>query len=107
MSRVLRALLNSLGLVPSLHPVARGALRALADGRELSGYEICKIPAAAWPLAREGVGFGAIYPRLRLLESRGLVSGRWVDPSPGRRRRHHVYVITPRGRRALEREMRG
>ncbi len=46
---------------------------------------------------------GTIYPALHRLEQHGLVQSTWVEVT-GRRRR--VYRLTPRGRRALDREQR-
>lgn len=44
---------------------------------------------------------GTIYPALHRLERRALIRSAWVEVA-GRPRR--VYRLTPRGRRALERE---
>jgi DNA-binding PadR family transcriptional regulator len=43
---------------------------------------------------------GAIYPLLALLERRGLIEGRWEDPS---KRTIRIYTITDTGRQELER----
>jgi len=44
---------------------------------------------------------GTIYPALHKLEAGGLVSSRWQDAGPRRRR---VYALTRRGRSELARE---
>ena len=48
---------------------------------------------------------GTIYPALHRLERAGLISGEWLVPEQGRRRR--VYRLTARGRRALGEERGG
>jgi PadR family transcriptional regulator PadR len=42
---------------------------------------------------------GTIYPALHRLEAQGLLSSRWQEAAPRRRR---VYELTARGRQALE-----
>lgn len=48
------------------------------------------------------VNYGSVYPALRRLEARGLVSARWSASENNRRARY--YQLTPAGRRALEAE---
>jgi PadR family transcriptional regulator, regulatory protein PadR len=45
---------------------------------------------------------GTIYPALHRLEEGALLSSRWADDSPRRRR---VYELTPRGREELRRRV--
>ena len=46
---------------------------------------------------------GALYPALRRLESRGLLTAKWRKTDTGREAR--VYAITDDGRRALRQEV--
>ena len=75
-----------------------GALRA----RPRSGYEIKQLVDSAtrffW-----AASYGQIYPELRRLEQRGLISGQ-KEPRGGRQR--VVYSLTPAGRTALEEWLR-
>jgi DNA-binding PadR family transcriptional regulator len=71
-----------------------GALEA----REMYGYEL------VGELRRRSDGVldlpeGTVYPALRRLERRGLISGRWVETDGGPRRRY--YALTRDGERAL------
>ncbi len=78
----------------------RGAflvLLALRGGPQ-HGYEI-----AAHLRERSGgvftLSFGALYPILHRLEKDGLVSGRWQDVGPAKRKK--VYALTRQGEAAL------
>jgi len=42
---------------------------------------------------------GALYPALRRLRSKGMVTARWEGPATGRRRK--VYFLTAKGRQEL------
>jgi transcriptional regulator len=44
----------------------------------------------------------ALYPALHRLEKKGLIEGGWGQTETGRRAR--FYTLTPKGRRALDRE---
>lgn len=48
------------------------------------------------------VNYGSVYPALRRLEARGLVSAKWSASENNRRARY--YQLTPAGRKALETE---
>ncbi len=79
---------------------ARGAflvLLALRGGPK-HGYEI-----AAHLRDRSGgvftLSFGALYPILHRLEKEGLVSSRWQDVGPAKRKK--VYALTRAGEAAL------
>lgn len=48
------------------------------------------------------VNYGSIYPALRRLEARGLLTDRWGTSENGRRARY--YTLTAAGRRQLDRE---
>jgi DNA-binding PadR family transcriptional regulator len=77
-------------------PTARVILGLLAWGPQ-TGYDIKRITDRStrffW-----GASFGQIYPELRRLEQRGLVS---VRDEPRGRVRRRVYTITDSGRDAL------
>lgn len=48
------------------------------------------------------VNYGSVYPALRRLEARGLVSAKWS--ASGNNRRARYYQLTPAGRKALANE---
>lgn len=79
-------------------------LKLLVDDDEpLHGYEIIR------RLEARSQGYfqfkeGLIYPRLHQMEQEGLLDGRWLG-EPGTRRRK-VYIVTDKGRRQLDIEMR-
>ena len=74
---------------------------SLLESRARHGYEIGKlIESASGGQLRFRIG--SLYPVLRRLEDKGLISGRWVERSGERRRR--FYKLTPAGRKALARE---
>ncbi|MGD1994325.1 MAG: PadR family transcriptional regulator [Anaerolineae bacterium] len=79
-------------------------LKLLVDiGEPIHGYRIIQ------ELEDRTDGFfefkeGLIYPRLHRLEKEGYLTSHWVG-EPGTRRRK-VYVVTERGRRQLEAELR-
>ena len=66
--------------------------------RERYGLEIMNAIAEA-SKGRKKIGFSSLYPNLRKLEKRGLVTSRWGDETPeeitGARRRY--YNITASG----------
>jgi DNA-binding PadR family transcriptional regulator len=82
--------------VPSTKPPLDYALLGLVNQRPAAGYALRQIFQAT-PLGMYSDSPGSIYPALRRLHQRGLVTG--LAERGGRRRR--VYAITPRGRRAL------
>ena len=68
-------------------------------------------PANGWDLTQSiqlvsrgvlDVNYGSLYPALRRLEARGLVTARWA-PSP-KTRRARYYELTAAGRRQLAAE---
>ena len=68
-------------------------------------------PANGWDLTRSiqtvsrgvlDVNYGSIYPALRRLEVKGLVTGSWAASDNNRRAR--FYQLTPAGRKQLARE---
>lgn len=73
-------------------------LAIVADG-PAHGYavieELRRRSAGAFDLPE-----GTIYPALHRLERAGLLSSRWDEDAPRRRR---VYALTAKGRRALDR----
>lgn len=57
--------------------------------------------------AKRDLVFGSVYTTLTRLEEKGLVVSHVGDPTPergGRRKKH--FVISPAGRRALQRSLR-
>ncbi len=75
------------------------ALLGLLHQQPRSGYDLRKIFANT-PMGTFSDSPGAIYPALRRLEKRGLISGR-VHPSRGIRRRR-LYRPTSSGKRAFK-----
>lgn len=77
-------------------------LYAVRD-RERYGLEIIEAIAKASD-GRRKIGFSSLYPTLKKLEGKGLVSSRWGDEIPseldGARRRY--YIISDRGILALQ-----
>ena len=71
---------------------------SLLESRPRHGYEIGKLIEA-----RSGgkltFALPTLYPTLLRLESRGWITGRWVEKAGERRR--CFYKLTPEGRRAL------
>jgi transcriptional regulator len=87
-------------------PVLRGtleflALRTLAGGRSMHGFEILDWihGTTADELSLEE---GALYPALHRMEKRGWVSARWSVSEKGRRAKY--YRLTAAGRKALREE---
>ena len=72
-------------------------LKALV-GQDLHGYGIARwiLRASDDALAIEE---GSLYPALRRLEDRGLITSRWTTTEQNRRAR--IYALTPAGRRHL------
>jgi PadR family transcriptional regulator, regulatory protein PadR len=71
---------------------------SLLEDRARHGYEIAKLIEQR----SDGVltfHAASLYPLLYRMEGRRLITGRWVERSGQRRRRH--YSITAAGRRAL------
>lgn len=79
-------------------------LKLLVDvGEPMHGYQLIR------ELEARSQGFfqfkeGLIYPRLHRMEHEGLLESRW-EGEPGTRRRK-VYIVTEKGRRQLEAELR-
>lgn len=74
------------------------ALLGLLDGEPASGYDVKRIFDST-PLAHFSSSPGAIYPALKRLEKRGLLSPRLDTTTETRPRR--VYSVTDEGRAAL------
>jgi len=56
--------------------------------------------------AGRAVSLGTVYKTLLRLEAKGLVAARIGEPTPERGgRRKKLYLVTPAGRRALERSL--
>jgi PadR family transcriptional regulator, regulatory protein PadR len=71
---------------------------ALVEDRPRHGYEIAKLIGER----SEGVlqfSVGSLYPLLYRMESRGWITGQWVEKEGERRRRY--YKLTKAGRKAL------
>lgn len=66
--------------------------------KEMYGFQIVKELRATAPGCL-GVGEGTVYPILLRLEDRGMIRGRWEKQSG--RRSVHLYSITEKGRKAL------
>jgi len=83
--------------------IGRGDLSLIVLGalaaREMYGYELVgelrRLSGGVFDLPE-----GTVYPALRRLERRGLLSGRWVETDAGVRRRY--YAVTRDGERALD-----
>lgn len=78
---------------------AETIILALLEESPLHGYGIAKLVSE-----RSGGALrfhaASLYPVLYRLEKRGLLRGEWQAGTGERRRRH--YLLTPKGRRALE-----
>jgi PadR family transcriptional regulator, regulatory protein AphA len=78
--------------------LSRFALLGLLSIKPMSGYDLKQLSARSiehfW---REG--YGQIYPTLKQMAAKGLVS-RETKTNPGRPDRH-IYALTPAGRREL------
>lgn len=77
---------------------------SLVEARPRHGYEISKL------IEQRSAGtvrfhVASLYPLLYRLESRGWLSGRWVEKSGQRRRRY--YRLTRQGRKVLASRLRG
>jgi transcriptional regulator len=71
---------------------------AQLEGRARHGYEIAKqIEEKSDGIV--GFQVASLYPVLNRLESRGWVTGKWVEKEGQRRRRY--YSLTPSGRKVL------
>ena len=74
------------------------ALLLMINEKSMTGYDIMRfmreITEGHWKPTP-----GGVYPVLKRLEGEGMVKGAW-DSNRGRRRK--VYVITPEGRRTLD-----
>jgi DNA-binding PadR family transcriptional regulator len=84
---------------PSPLSALESALLALLRQAPLSGYDLRRVFADT-PFVHFSDSPGAVYPALRRLEARGLVAAERRRPEGGRGRRG--FVLTARGRRALE-----
>lgn len=75
------------------------ALLLMINEKSMTGYDIMRmmreITEGHWKPTP-----GGVYPVLKRLEGEGMVKGEW-DSNKGRRRK--VYVITPEGKRILDR----
>jgi PadR family transcriptional regulator, regulatory protein PadR len=75
------------------------ALLLMINEKSMTGYDIMRlmreITEGHWKPTP-----GGVYPVLKRLEGEGMVKGKW-DSNKGRRRK--VYVITPEGKRILDR----
>jgi PadR family transcriptional regulator PadR len=96
------------GEMPNLHlsPLEEDLLTVLSGGRELYSVEFERVLKEVCDRKQD---FGSIYPTLRNMVKRGLLSARWGEETPdvpgGPRRRY--YTITGLGAKALrEAEMR-
>ena len=74
---------------------------SLIEARARHGYEIGKLIEQRSD-GRLRFRIGSLYPILCRLESKGLISGRWVEKAGERRRRY--YRLTPEGRKVLAAE---
>jgi|SRR5579871_7055755 len=81
-----------------LHGNAETLVLSLIAKNESYGYQIRKQLALRSHHYFQ-FSFGRLYPLLRGLEQRGLVTARWV--AAGRVRQRKLYKITPKGRAAL------
>lgn len=75
------------------------ALLGLIDAEPRSGYDLRKVFETT-PMAHCSSSPGAIYPALKRLEVRGLLSGRVENAESMRPRR--IYALSARGRQLLE-----
>ncbi len=84
-------------IAASATPLILSVLR----GGESYGYEIIRTVRA---LSNDRVDWseGMVYPALKRLEQRGLLSSRWAQSDEGPRRKY--YALTERGRAALVEE---
>lgn len=73
-------------------------LLALLRDRPGYGYELIKRAHRSSEGAVHWLE-GSLYPVLRRLQSKELVSAKWHGPAVGRKRK--VYMLTAKGRRAL------
>ena len=67
----------------------------LETSKPMHGYELIKLIRR-----KHGVNLGAstIYPALNDLESQGLITSQWIQPSPDNDRPRKVYTITNKGK---------
>ena len=86
-----------------LHGNAETLVLALIAEDEGYGYQIRK-DLAVRSRHHFQFSFGRLYPLLRSLERRGLVTARWVKAGKIRERRH--YTITAKGRVELRERKR-
>lgn len=88
----------------SLTLIEEAILNALMF-RERYGLEIIKAIARA-SKGEKNIGFSSLYPTLRKLEKRGMLTSRWGDEAPeettGARRRY--YKITGSGLEAVKKK---
>ena len=74
------------------------ALRTLAGGQEMHGFQILDFIHRSTAQALQ-VEEGALYPALHRMEKRGWLTARWDVSEKGRRAKY--YRLTPAGTRAL------
>ena len=79
------------------------ALRTLAGGEELHGFQILDWIHHSTD-AELQVEEGALYPALHRMEKRGWLASRWGTSEKGRRAKY--YRLTDAGRAALDEEER-
>ena len=90
---------DSLSILPGT--VAFLALSSIARAGPLHGFQILR-----WiKETSEGdllVEEGALYPALHRMEKKGWLDSEWAVSKKGRRAKY--YTVTPKGRKALDRE---
>jgi PadR family transcriptional regulator, regulatory protein PadR len=88
--------------VPPTTPREQIILFAIHD-RELYGLEVQRVLSECGG-DNENLTLGTIYPALRSLEKKGLISGRWGDEDPGDRTgaRRRYYQLTELGFATVE-----
>lgn len=74
------------------------ALRTLAGGQEMHGFQILEWIHGATQSDLQ-VEEGALYPALHRMEKRGWLAARWATSERGRRAKY--YRLTEAGREAL------
>jgi len=79
-------------------------LRALELSGPLHGVGVAD-RIAEGSLGRFQIEEGSLYPALHRLQAKGYVAWEWMKTEDGKRAKY--YEITPAGRRALARELKG
>jgi PadR family transcriptional regulator, regulatory protein PadR len=93
---------DSLPSIPPTTPREQIILFSI-HGRELYGLEVQRVLSECGG-DNENLTLGTIYPALRSLEKKGLISGRWGDEDPGDRTgaRRRYYQLTELGFATVE-----